>query len=261
MHFTHKAGLALALLTAGSLALGKPAAAQHVYDASADFSTTSNPSPLDGGVFSYGREPMLGGAFTLDLYQKTITGNLSGQLQGWGGGDSGFPMVLKNTSSQAFVSSQYGSTITIAPSQLDILPGANGEYSVLRFTAPTTSTFSFTGDFNGADSHPTTTDVHVLENNVSIADGGINVNGGGNTASLTGSSFALTQGDTLDFVVGYGNGSFNYDSTGLYAKVTDLKGGAPVPEASTTVSFGLLLILGLGALAVSARRRKAQSTE
>lgn len=33
----------------------------------------------------------------------------------------------------------------------------------------------------------------------------------------------------------------------------------PVPEASTIISFGLLLALGLGATAVSVRRRKAQS--
>jgi len=35
---------------------------------------------------------------------------------------------------------------------------------------------------------------------------------------------------------------------------------APVPEASTTVSLGLLLALGLGGLVVGARRRKANST-
>jgi hypothetical protein len=33
----------------------------------------------------------------------------------------------------------------------------------------------------------------------------------------------------------------------------------PVPEASSVVSFGLLLCLGLGGLAISTRRRKAQS--
>jgi len=31
---------------------------------------------------------------------------------------------------------------------------------------------------------------------------------------------------------------------------------APVPEASTTVSFGLLLALGLGGLVIAARRKK-----
>lgn len=34
---------------------------------------------------------------------------------------------------------------------------------------------------------------------------------------------------------------------------------APVPEASTTVSLGLLLALGLGGLAVAAERKKANS--
>ena len=36
-------------------------------------------------------------------------------------------------------------------------------------------------------------------------------------------------------------------------------GKSPVPEASTTVSFGVLLALGLGGLIVSAKRRKASS--
>ena len=49
----------------------------------------------------------------------------------------------------------------------------------------------------------------------------------------------------------YGNG---YD----LAFTADF-GPAAVPEASTTVSFGLLLTLGLGAMAVAARRRKASN--
>ena len=32
---------------------------------------------------------------------------------------------------------------------------------------------------------------------------------------------------------------------------------APVPEASTTVSVGLLLVLGLGGMVIAARRKKA----
>lgn len=38
-------------------------------------------------------------------------------------------------------------------------------------------------------------------------------------------------------------------------------GDAPVPEASTTVSFGLLLTLGLGGIVLAARKRKAASAE
>ena len=41
--------------------------------------------------------------------------------------------------------------------------------------------------------------------------------------------------------------------------LTVLTVGAPVPEASTTVSLGLLLALGLGGLVVTKRKKKAQS--
>ena len=37
----------------------------------------------------------------------------------------------------------------------------------------------------------------------------------------------------------------------------DLVPGSPVPEASTTASFGLLLALGLGGIVVAAKRKKA----
>ncbi len=43
--------------------------------------------------------------------------------------------------------------------------------------------------------------------------------------------------------------------------VDEVKFTSPVPEASTTVSFGLLLCLGLGGLIWSARRKKAQAGE
>lgn len=45
----------------------------------------------------------------------------------------------------------------------------------------------------------------------------------------------------------------------VYAAAAQLS-PAPVPEASTTLSLGLLLMLGLGGAVVSARRRKASST-
>ncbi len=261
MQLTPKAGLALALLTAGNLASVRPAAAQHVYDASADFSITTNPSPLDGGVWSYGAETTLGSAFSLDA---TPRGNVGDPEQGWAGTINTvygtFPLLVKNISGKTDIVTSGGNTQTVLPNQLELHPGPNGEYSVLRFTAPTTSTFSFSSDFNAINSAPTTTDVHVLLDNLSIADGGINVNGGGNTTSLSSNSLALTKGDTLDFVVGFGNGNYFADATGLFAKVTDLK-ASPVPEASTTVSFCLLLCLGLGGRVWSARRRKGQTGE
>lgn len=65
-----------------------------------------------------------------------------------------------------------------------------------------------------------------------------------NTATAAGTLMATYNGATVGSV---------------YAAAAQLS-PAPVPEASTTVSLGLLLTLGLGAVVVSARRRKASST-
>lgn len=43
----------------------------------------------------------------------------------------------------------------------------------------------------------------------------------------------------------------------LFGQFSYRASGAPVPEASTTVSFGLLLALGLGGVVVAAKRKKA----
>ena len=247
-----KTGLVLALSTIACGAFSLPAAAQHTYDASADFSTATNASPLDGGVWSYGTETTLGKAFSLNTQSYTFTGNVSGAVQGWAGTDGGFPYVTQNTGSTTFDNVNGNTTILVMPGQMDLHPGPNGEYGVVRFTAPTTAAYSFNGSFSGVNSNPTTTDVHVLLDGNSIADGGINVNGGGNSVLLASNSLSLTKGDTLDFVVGYGNGSYFNDSTGLYAQVTNL---AAVPEDSTTVSLGLLLTLGFSGMAISARRK------
>ena len=254
MHISQKTALISAFLLAGGLAAALPAAAQQVYDASADFSTTANASPLDGAVFSYGTEASLGGPFSLNTQSYTFTGNVSGAVQGWAGTDGGFPYVTKNVGAGNFVNVNGNTTITVAPGQLDLHPGPSGEYAVVRFTAPTASTYSFFGGFSGVDSGPTTTDVHVLLDGAVFASGGLNINGGGNTVFLT--SFdpvTLAKGDTLDFVVGYGNGAYFNDSTGVSAQVTNLS--SPVPEASTFVSLGLLALLGSGTVVLTRRRK------
>ena len=53
-----------------------------------------------------------------------------------------------------------------------------------------------------------------------------------------------------------GNGSF-LSGDGTVFSLTPNGGGAPVPEASSVVSFGLLLVGGLGAAALRARKRSA----
>lgn len=73
-------------------------------------------------------------------------------------------------------------------------------------------------------------------------------------------SFAVTGtgGPTpLSFVVNNPNAAGDINNTNL--RLDDVSLSAPVPEASTTASLGLLLALGLGGLVVAARRKKATS--
>ena len=67
-------------------------------------------------------------------------------------------------------------------------------------------------------------------------------------ASGTGSFFGLLANNT-----GIGQ-QFTYSITNGGSLTL---AAAPVPEASTTVSLGLLLLLGLGGLVVAARRKRA----
>lgn len=79
----------------------------------------------------------------------------------------------------------------------------------------------------------------------------------GEAFSSVGSTHSL---DTLDLTTGVATSI----SGGLFADGASPHGlgflpAAPVPEASTTVSFGLLLALGLGGLVIAARKKKASS--
>ena len=57
------------------------------------------------------------------------------------------------------------------------------------------------------------------------------------------------------------NGFVNVTSNGAAgaASMNNVEGPGPVPEASTTVSLGLLLMLGIGGVVLSARKNKAQA--
>ena len=127
-------------------------------------------------------------------------------------------------------------TVTWQPGQMVNHPGPNGEYSVLRWTAPKAGVVEFSASFSGADS--TTTDVHVLFNETTIADCDGNVNGFGAGPTFS-QSLVVEIGDTIDFVVGFGNGIANYsnDSTGVDAHITYVDENPPTPETDLSVTI------------------------
>lgn len=178
------------------------------FDAAADFSATQNPN----GNWQYGWTSSLGSSFQRYTYTETV----AGIIDEWTINRAAPPRVWHNPS---------GSTVTagslvMAPGELGLHPGGFGEYSVVRFTAPTAGTVTaIDGVFSGNDSTGTTTDVHILRNSSQIFAGF--VNGYGATAGFSLSTpLAMLAGDTIDFAVGYGiDGNYFGDSTALAANI------------------------------------------
>ncbi len=208
-----------------ALALVSGAQALTIYDAGSDFSSVDNPN----GTWSYGYQTSLGG--TLNLYSDLAD---VGGLLIWR-----FNIGNTNTPGVAFNPS--GTDITFAsttwrPAQTSLHPGPNGEFSVLRFTAPETKDYILTSLFNMRSFGGTSsTDVHVLLNDVELFNSIVT---GFNAQTEFNDRFTLTQGDRLDFVVG-DNGSFFGDTTEVQATLS------AVPLPAGVWFFGSALA-GLG---------------
>jgi len=104
------------------------------------------------------------------------------------------------------------------PGTLSFHPGPNGEYSVVRWTAPADGPCSVSAVFRAIDQQ-TTTDVHIVHNGRSVFDGLVGVGDAGKHTQHT-QQLSLRAGDVVDFVVGWGNGSYICDSTGLEVRIT-----------------------------------------
>ncbi len=184
-----------------------PAGHAITYDAASDFSIVSNPN----GVWSYGYSSTLGGE--LILYPDK---GINSGLEYWQKNISlGAPSVAYNPTS---ITLDFGTPV-YAPKQVGSHPGPNNQISVIRFIAPVTGAYHIEASFVGIDEWGTTTDVHVLVNDVSIFNGSVN---GYGPASGTSTQFdlELNVNDRVDFAVGFGNGSFYNDSTGVDAQLS-----------------------------------------
>ena len=210
-------------------AQGAPNANSVVYSNAADFSITGNPN----GVWSYGYPSpgALPDSSTFTPY--TNSANSIGIDEWWAPFARNTPSVFYNPTKGVL---DYGTGV-LGPGDAGFHPGPDGEYSVYRFTAPATGSYSVSAIFTGIDdAGGTTTDVHVLDDGGSLFQG--NVNGYLDTSSYAG-TLSLKAGDIIDFAVGYGSdGSYLYDSTGLDASLT-LNGGSSggLPSSSETIDL------------------------
>lgn len=110
---------------------------------------------------------------------------------------------------------------TWPPRQVALHPGPHGEYSVVRWTVPEADRYTIAATFAGLAK--ASTDVHVFHNGKPQFDALLNVGGKPNMATHT-NDLVLSRGDTIDFVVGWGNGSYGSDSTALTVTIKSSTG-------------------------------------
>src|SRR2546422_5111265 len=138
-----------------------------------------------------------------------------GGMQVWRSSAGPDPNVTHNPTT----SRRSGHDITWAPGQFALHPGPKGEYSVARWTAPADGEQRVSANFAGI-AQKATTDVHVLHNGKPLFDDFINLNGHGNGSAFS-KTLTVRGGDTIDFVVGFGNGHYGGDTTALAATIND----------------------------------------
>jgi hypothetical protein len=107
------------------------------------------------------------------------------------------------------------------PREVLLLPGAQGQYAIVEWTAPAAGAYhvyaQFTG-FSGAAASTPTEDVHLQGDGRDILSSVLDPSGGRNTfcASI---NLNLVAGATLEFSVGRGGGATAPNATGLRAFV------------------------------------------
>ncbi|HUS34343.1 MAG TPA: hypothetical protein VM680_03225 [Verrucomicrobiae bacterium] len=198
-------------------------AAQTFYP-SDNFSLEANPN----GVWTYGFSKTLGGELilfrdSLPFFAVFSRTGLNRGLHMWYTNDlaSAFadPLIALNPLSATTFNSGDSS---VEPGGLSLHPGPNGEFAVLRFTAPRDATYTINGAFYGQNRIPTSTDAHVLINGQSVFDALVETFGQAGRQNFT-ITRVLTKGAAIDFAVGVGqNGNFNSDLTGLDLEITQV---------------------------------------
>ena len=112
--------------------------------------------------------------------------------------------------------------ITWKPGQLSFHPGQYGEYAAVRWTAPSTEKVDVSAVFTSIAEHATTS-VHVLHNRTTLFNNLINLEGQGPECQYMG-TIQVQQGDTLDFVCGWGNRDYGADTTALQVSLRNASG-------------------------------------
>ncbi len=208
------------------LCAGVPAHAT-TYDLVAGFSG-SNPN----GVWSYVANGSLMGT-----YSAACPGSPTG-IACWSNSQSvpNLARVEANTTSGVFTSG----TVVYSVGYLNIDPQSIVNAGV-QFTAPTTGTYAFSGNFIGDDSTGNSHGVSIVLNGSTSLFSGAAITGTSSTDSFSFNQ-PLTAGDTVLFTVGQATTglTYGYLTTGLQGTITLATPSVPEPDSFTALAVGLL---------------------
>lgn len=182
------------------------------YNARDEFSLTQGGT---SGVWRYGTTANdTSNVFVENLVTRTAT-DCGSSSERWNLSNSGDPTpeIIR------FLAP--GGCIGTPADSLYLHPGFAGQRSVLRFVAPSAGTYQFTGALQRA-TPSATSDIRMVKNETEVLTSGTIVD---KFQHAFGFSTTLSAGETVDFSVGVGNGSYNSDGSAL--NVT----AAPVPTA------------------------------
>jgi len=106
---------------------------------------------------------------------------------------------------------------TLEANQVSLHPGFGGFFCVIRWRAPKAGSYTLTGDFKGLDEKPTTSDVYIYKNGEKLWWDFVNDYQRPHQFST---KVSVKKGDSIDFIVGYGQDKQIYnDTTGLAARI------------------------------------------
>jgi len=216
---------------------GLSARAQTTFDLSADFSFQENPHK----VWQYGyseTNSLASDQFRADAQSDRVDMQCdsTGSIVFWhpaankGPGPGYYPYVAYNTTKQSQVGCKGWA---VRAGEVAMEASNSGQYSLVRFVAPSAGAYKISAQFEGIHYGLSTTDVHVLHNNETLFDADIDgyggdpafhkVQGAKPTAEYSG-QIKMKANDTITFAVGYGKDKTNSgDTTGLFAEVVLLK--------------------------------------
>ncbi len=208
-------GVGLAMLSVNStFSFAQSTSSATLYDVAADFSTQQNPN----GVWSYGYETNLGGAFTLLGYRKDFWSDNGVPITSWHVGLNEAPAIAQALGPGTAISA--GGQFVAVPGTLWFGPGLNGSeknYGVIRFTALQAGQYSletvvrpaFDGSYSGD------CDFHILKNGSEVFGAFLPPR----TATNQSDVLELAAGDTVDYIIGRGADGLN-DGNALKLEAT-----------------------------------------